>query len=54
MAKLATESSNWIHVSEWETQQEGWSRTAVSLKFVKVKHLSNVLLIFYYKFILFK
>lgn len=35
MAKLATESSNWIHVSEWETQQEGWSRTAVSLKFVK-------------------
>jgi nicotinamide mononucleotide adenylyltransferase len=36
MLKLAVETSNWINVSEWETQQEGWSRTAESLQFHKV------------------
>jgi len=33
MVRLALQSSDWIHVSDWETQQEGWSRTAVSLNF---------------------
>lgn len=36
MVKLAVESSPWIHLSEWETQQEGWSRTASSLHFHQV------------------
>jgi len=35
MVKLAVQSSDWIHFSDWETQQEGWSRTAVSLNFHK-------------------
>jgi len=35
MARLAVQSSNWIHISDWETKQEGWSRTAVSLNFHK-------------------
>jgi hypothetical protein len=35
-ARLATQASIWIYVSEWETQQEGWSRTAVSPKFVSL------------------
>ncbi|XP_063541853.1 nicotinamide/nicotinic acid mononucleotide adenylyltransferase 1 [Cydia strobilella] len=32
MLKLALRSSSWIKVSEWETQQEGWTRTRVSLR----------------------
>lgn len=32
MLKLALRSSAWIKVSEWETQQEGWTRTRVSLQ----------------------
>ncbi|KZS16725.1 Nicotinamide-nucleotide adenylyltransferase [Daphnia magna] len=35
MVKLAIETSNWINISEWETQQEGWSRTAETLRFHK-------------------
>ncbi|XP_048001569.1 nicotinamide/nicotinic acid mononucleotide adenylyltransferase 1 isoform X4 [Leguminivora glycinivorella] len=32
MLKLALRSSAWIKVSEWETQQEGWTRTRLSLQ----------------------
>lgn len=35
MVKLAVQSSDWIHLSDWETKQEGWSRTAISLNFHK-------------------
>nr|XP_032523434.1 nicotinamide/nicotinic acid mononucleotide adenylyltransferase 1-like [Danaus plexippus plexippus] len=33
MLKLALRSSGWIKVSEWETQQAGWTRTKVSLQY---------------------
>lgn len=41
MVKLAIETSNWINISEWETQQEGWSRTAETLRFHKVNQVKN-------------
>ncbi|XP_046448466.1 nicotinamide/nicotinic acid mononucleotide adenylyltransferase 1-like [Daphnia pulex] len=41
MLKLAVETSNWVNISEWETQQEGWTRTAESLKFYK-KALNDI------------
>ncbi|XP_053619867.1 nicotinamide/nicotinic acid mononucleotide adenylyltransferase 3 isoform X2 [Plodia interpunctella] len=33
MLKLALRSSSWVKVSEWETQQSGWTRTRVSLQY---------------------
>jgi nicotinamide mononucleotide adenylyltransferase len=33
MLKIATKSSDWIRISEWEMQQEGWSRTRMTLQF---------------------
>ncbi|XP_022827419.1 nicotinamide/nicotinic acid mononucleotide adenylyltransferase 1 isoform X1 [Spodoptera litura] len=33
MLKLALRSSSWIKISEWETQQTGWTRTRVSLQY---------------------
>ncbi|XP_050675062.1 nicotinamide/nicotinic acid mononucleotide adenylyltransferase 1 isoform X2 [Leptidea sinapis] len=33
MLKLSLKSSSWVKVSEWETQQAGWSRTRVSLQY---------------------
>ncbi|KAG5670066.1 hypothetical protein PVAND_000352 [Polypedilum vanderplanki] len=33
MLKLALKTSNWIRVSEWETQQEGWTRTRNTLQY---------------------
>ncbi|XP_023935492.1 nicotinamide/nicotinic acid mononucleotide adenylyltransferase 3 isoform X2 [Bicyclus anynana] len=33
MLKLALRSSGWIKVSEWETQQSGWTRTKVSMQY---------------------
>ncbi|CAG5020966.1 unnamed protein product [Parnassius apollo] len=33
MLQLAVRSSGWIKVSEWETQQSGWTRTKVSLQY---------------------
>ncbi|XP_049880813.1 nicotinamide/nicotinic acid mononucleotide adenylyltransferase 1 isoform X2 [Pectinophora gossypiella] len=33
MLKLALRSSQWIKVSEWETQQGGWTRTRVSMQY---------------------
>ncbi|XP_072933679.1 nicotinamide/nicotinic acid mononucleotide adenylyltransferase 3 isoform X2 [Epargyreus clarus] len=33
MLKLALRTSGWIKVSEWETQQSGWTRTRVSLQY---------------------
>lgn len=33
MLKLALKSSDWIRLSEWETQQEGWSRTKNTLQY---------------------
>ncbi|XP_050553931.1 nicotinamide/nicotinic acid mononucleotide adenylyltransferase 1 isoform X1 [Spodoptera frugiperda] len=33
MLKLALRSSSWIKISEWETQQSGWTRTRVSLQY---------------------
>lgn len=32
MARRAASTSDWIHVSDWESRQDGWSRTAVSLR----------------------
>lgn len=32
MTKLALESSNWIRTSDWECQQEGWTRTRTTLQ----------------------
>ncbi|KAM3959845.1 nicotinamide mononucleotide adenylyltransferase isoform 1-T1 [Aphomia sociella] len=33
MLKLALRTSNWVKISEWETQQSGWTRTRVSLQY---------------------
>ncbi|XP_063834614.1 nicotinamide/nicotinic acid mononucleotide adenylyltransferase 1 [Ostrinia nubilalis] len=33
MLKLALRSSSWIKVSEWETQQSGWTRTRLSMQY---------------------
>jgi nicotinamide mononucleotide adenylyltransferase len=33
MVKLALESSSWIRVSDWECQQEGWTRTRNTLQY---------------------
>ncbi|XP_059045555.1 nicotinamide/nicotinic acid mononucleotide adenylyltransferase 1 [Achroia grisella] len=33
MLKLALRSSSWIKISDWETQQNGWTRTRVSLQY---------------------
>ncbi|XP_046972846.1 nicotinamide/nicotinic acid mononucleotide adenylyltransferase 1 isoform X1 [Vanessa cardui] len=33
MLKLALRSSGWIKISEWETQQSGWTRTKLSLQY---------------------
>ncbi|XP_059611472.1 nicotinamide/nicotinic acid mononucleotide adenylyltransferase 1 isoform X2 [Phlebotomus argentipes] len=33
MLKLALKSSDWIRVSEWETHQDGWTRTRVTLQY---------------------
>ncbi|GBP89327.1 hypothetical protein EVAR_60123_1 [Eumeta japonica] len=33
MLKLALRGSSWIKVSEWETQQNGWTRTKLSLQY---------------------
>jgi len=32
MVKLALQSSNWVRLSEWETQQKGWTRTRMVLQ----------------------
>lgn len=33
MLKLSLQTSNWIRLSEWETQQEGWTRTRNTLQY---------------------
>jgi nicotinamide mononucleotide adenylyltransferase len=33
MLKLALQTSSWIRVSDWETQQEGWTRTRNTLQY---------------------
>lgn len=33
MLKLALQTSNWIRISEWETQQEDWTRTRNVLQY---------------------
>ena len=32
MTELATDSSTWIMMDPWECEQEGWTRTALSLE----------------------
>lgn len=33
MLKLALKTSSWIRISEWEMNQEGWTRTRPTLKY---------------------
>lgn len=33
MLKLALKSSEWIRMSDWETQQDGWTRTRITLQY---------------------
>lgn len=33
MVRIGLQSSNWIRVSEWESQQQGWSRTKHVLQY---------------------
>ncbi|XP_068426725.1 nicotinamide/nicotinic acid mononucleotide adenylyltransferase 3 [Clinocottus analis] len=33
MAKLALQSSNWVTVDEWESQQPDWTETAVTMRY---------------------
>jgi len=37
MVRRAVQTSDWIHVSDWEAKQEEWSRTAVSLRYHKAR-----------------
>lgn len=39
MAKLALQSSDWIGVDEWESQQPDWTETVVTMRY----HYNNVL-----------
>lgn len=32
MAKMALQSSNWVKVDEWESQQADWTETVVTLR----------------------
>ena len=38
MCKLATQSSTWIMVDDWECRQKGWSRTVDLLQHFKEEH----------------
>lgn len=33
MARLALQSSNWVTVDEWESQQPDWTETAVTMRY---------------------
>ncbi|KAM8727748.1 nicotinamide/nicotinic acid mononucleotide adenylyltransferase 3 [Acanthopagrus schlegelii] len=33
MAKLALQSSNWVRVDEWESQQQDWTETVVTMRY---------------------
>lgn len=33
MAKLALQSSNWVTVDEWESQQPDWTETVVTMRY---------------------
>ncbi|XP_029380033.1 nicotinamide/nicotinic acid mononucleotide adenylyltransferase 1 isoform X2 [Echeneis naucrates] len=33
MAKLALQSSNWVRVDEWESQQPDWTETVVTMRY---------------------
>lgn len=33
MARLALQSSNWVTVDEWESQQADWTETAVTMRY---------------------
>lgn len=37
MLKLALRSSSWIKISEWETQQDGWTRTRMCMQYHQEK-----------------
>ncbi|KAF7222807.1 nicotinamide/nicotinic acid mononucleotide adenylyltransferase 3 [Nothobranchius furzeri] len=39
MAKLALQSSNWVTVDEWESQQPDWTETVVTMRY----HYSRIL-----------
>lgn len=36
MLRLALKSSDWIKLSEWEVNQEGWTKTRMTLKYYQV------------------
>lgn len=36
MIKIGLQSSDWIRLSEWETQQEEWTRTRLTLQYHQV------------------
>lgn len=36
MTKIALQSSDWIRLSDWECQQDGWTRTRMTLQYHQV------------------
>lgn len=46
MLKLALQSSDWIKLSDWESRQEGWTKTRVVLNYHQVNcYIINYFLI---------
>lgn len=37
MIKIGLQSSDWVRLSDWETQQEEWTRTRLTLQYHQVK-----------------
>lgn len=37
MAKLALQSSSWVKVDEWESQQPDWTETVVTMRYKGAK-----------------
>lgn len=42
MLRLALNSSSWVHVSEWETQQDEWTPTREVIQYHQVSCTSTV------------
>ncbi|XP_028448892.1 uncharacterized protein LOC114565191 [Perca flavescens] len=43
MAKLALQSSNWVTVDEWESQQPDWTETVVTMRLLDRYHYGRIL-----------
>ena len=42
MSKIALQTSDWIRLSDWETQQEQWTRTRLTLQYHQVRFITAI------------